>query len=253
MSDRIVILIWALNSPNLSGAEYGYARYCELLLARGKRRSLPLTRRASSPADRNRSMPTALVHTGLPLESGLPILGICYGMQALTHKLAGRCSKAPNTVGLPNWMPETNPLLHEANKLCGCRMRSRYGTAGWLAPGDLPNSPIAAMMDAANKRFGLQFHPEVHHQHGEEILPNFVLDLRMSAWLDVSSIIEESVAAIRAGRRWRVLSALSGGVDSLSQPPGPKAIGNRVTAVSYTGLMRRVNPRRSNGFSAQPG
>jgi GMP synthase (glutamine-hydrolysing) len=105
------------------------------------------------------------------------------------------------------------------------------------------------MMDEPNKRYGLQFHPEVHHtQHGKEILQNFVLKICncQPGWTS-SSIIKESVAAIRAQvGSGRVLSALSGGVDSaVTTALVQKAIGDRVTAVFInTGLMRLGEPEQ---------
>ncbi len=187
------------------------------------------------------------------LESGLPILGICYGMQALTHKLGGKVLQSnEHEYGLTELdVPEANTLLHQGRQTV---WMSHGDHVTELPPGfsrlaTSPNSPFAAMIDEPNRRYGLQFHPEVHHtQHGEEILRNFVLKVCdcQPGWTS-SSIIEESVAAIQAQvGSGRVLSALSGGVDSaVTTSLVQEAIGDRLTAVFInTGLMRQGEPEQ---------
>jgi GMP synthase (glutamine-hydrolysing) len=185
------------------------------------------------------------------LESGLPILGICYGMQALTHKLGGMVLQSTeHEYGLTELdVPSANPLLHQGNQTVWMSHGDHVTQlpAGYTRIASSPNSPFAAMMDEPKKRFGLQFHPEVHHtQYGEEILRNFVLKICdcQPGWTS-ASIIEESIEAIRAQvGEGRVLSALSGGVDSaITTSLVQKAIGDRVTAVFInTGLMRLGEP-----------
>lgn len=255
MSDRIVILDFGSQYTQLIGRRIRDMHvYCELLPWHTKRDEALDSHTKGIILSGG---PQSIYAEGAPyiqdyiIESGLPILGICYGMQALTYKLGGEVLQSTeHEYGLTELdVPAANPLLHEGKQIV------------WMSHGDhvtklpegftrlatSPNSPFAAMMDEPNKRFGLQFHPEVHHtQYGEEILRNFVLKICdcQPGWTS-SSIIEESVEAIRAQvGNGRVLSALSGGVDSaITTSLVQKAIGDRVTAVFInTGLMRQGEP-----------
>jgi len=253
MSDRIVILDFGSQYTQLIGRRIRDMHvYCELLPWHAKKEE--------ALDDQTKGVilsggPQSIYADNAPyiqdylLESGLPILGICYGMQALTHKLGGTVFHSnEREYGLTELdVPAANPLLpHWKTRLYGCLMEITSGTCprdfpAWRLP---PTSPFAAMMDEQNKRFGLQFHPEVRHtQHGEEILRNFVLKICncQPDWTS-RSIIEESIASIRAQvGNGRVLSALSGGVDSaVTTSLLQTAIGDRVTAVFInTGLMRQ--------------
>jgi GMP synthase (glutamine-hydrolysing) len=182
------------------------------------------------------------------LESGLPILGICYGMQALTHALGGKVdASAHREYGHATVEPlAENPLL------------GGDSFQVWMSHGDklteLPpgfntlaksgNSPFAAMADPARKYYGLQFHPEVNHTvGGREIIRRFVTDIAgvVPDWTP-QSIIDESVARIRAQVGGaRVLAAVSGGVDSsVAAALVHKAIGDQLVAVFVdTGLLRK--------------
>lgn len=255
MSDRIVILDFGSQYTQLIGRRIRDMHvYCELLPWHAKKEEALDSHTKGIILSGG---PQSIYAEGAPyiqdyiIESGLPILGICYGMQALTYKLGGTVLQSTeHEYGLTDLdVPAANPLLHEGKQIV------------WMSHGDhvtklpasftrlatSPNSPFAAMMDEPNKRFGLQFHPEVHHtQYGEEILRNFVLKICdcQPGWTS-SSIIEESIAAIRAQvGEGRVLSALSGGVDSaITTSLVQKAIGDRVTAVFInTGLMRQGEP-----------
>ncbi len=203
--------------------------------------------------------PKSVYESGAPfiqdfiLESGLPILGICYGMQALTHALGGKVdASAQREYG--HAIVETardNPLLSAG----------RFQV--WMSHGDkvieLPpgfsalaqsgNSPYAAMSDPVRKYYGLQFHPEVNHTvGGAEIIRRFVVDIAgvTPNWTP-QSIIDESVARIRqqVGNE-RVLAAVSGGVDSsVAAALVHKAIGDQLAAVFVnTGLLRKNEPEQ---------
>jgi GMP synthase (glutamine-hydrolysing) len=255
MSDRIVILDFGSQYTQLIGRRIRDMHvYCELLPWHAKKEE------ALDSHTRGIILsggPQSIYADGAPfiqgylLESGLPILGICYGMQALTHKLGGKVLQSTeHEYGLTELdVPAANPLLHEGKQTVWMSHGDHVTElpAGFTRLATSPNSPFAAMMDEDNKRFGLQFHPEVHHtQHGEEILRNFVLRICgcQPSWTS-SSIIEESVEAIRDQvGNGRVLSALSGGVDSaITTSLVQKAIGDRVTAVFInTGLMRQGEP-----------
>jgi len=180
------------------------------------------------------------------LESGLPILGICYGMQALTHALGGQVDPSADreygSAEIQTLIP--NPLITNLSKV-------------WMSHGDkltrLPdgfvalaksgNSPFAAMGDMQRKYFGVQFHPEVHHTpNGIELLKHFAIDIcNVTPDWTPSSIIEASVKRIReqVGKE-RVLAAVSGGVDStVAAALVHKAIGDQlVTVFVDTGLLR---------------
>jgi GMP synthase (glutamine-hydrolysing) len=180
-------------------------------------------------------------------KTGLPILGICYGMQALTHALGGQVD--------PSAQREYGPA--EIESLVSSPLVSGLSQV-WMSHGDritkLPdgfialaasgNSPFAAMGDMRRKYFGVQFHPEVHHTpNGEKLLKYFVVEFCgvKPNWTP-ASIIEESVRRIReqVGDE-RVLAAVSGGVDS-SVAAGlvHEAIGDRLVAVFVdTGLLRK--------------
>jgi GMP synthase (glutamine-hydrolysing) len=180
-------------------------------------------------------------------KTGLPILGICYGMQALTHALGGQVDpSAQREYGPAVIEPTTHgTMLDEISKV-------------WMSHGDritrMPegftvlarsgNSPFAAIGDMKRKYFGVQFHPEVHHTpNGEKLLKHFVIDICgvKPNWTP-ASIIEESVIRIRkqVGNE-RVLAAVSGGVDSsVAAALVHKAIGDQLVAVFVdTGLLRK--------------
>ncbi|MCA1900354.1 MAG: glutamine-hydrolyzing GMP synthase [Chloroflexi bacterium] len=180
------------------------------------------------------------------LESGLPILGICYGMQALTHALGGKVD--------PSAQREYGPA--EIQTLVSIPLLSHLSKV-WMSHGDkvtqLPdgfialaksgNSPCAAMGDMRRKYFGVQFHPEVHHTpNGGELLRRFAVEICGAApnWTP-ASIIETSVERVRkqvGGER--VLAAVSGGVDStVAAALVHKAVGDQLVSIFVdTGLMR---------------
>jgi GMP synthase (glutamine-hydrolysing) len=181
------------------------------------------------------------------LDSKLPVLGICYGMQALTNKLGGQ-------VG-PSRQREYGPAQVET--ICANPLLAGGSMPVWMSHGDRieqppagyavlarsANSPVAAMGDLAGRRFGLQFHPEVHHTpRGSEILRRFVVEIcgAHPDWTP-ESIISQSVDKIRqqVGQQ-RALSAVSGGVDSsVATALVHRAIGKQLSAVFVdTGLLR---------------
>ncbi|MBI5964349.1 MAG: glutamine-hydrolyzing GMP synthase [Chloroflexi bacterium] len=186
------------------------------------------------------------------LESGLPILGICYGMQALTHALGGQVdSSAHREYGsaeieliIDSRGGVTPPLLLGLSQVWmshGDRITKMPD--GFVALAKSGNSPFAAMGDMQRKYFGVQFHPEVHHTpNGIELLKHFATDICgvKPDWTP-SSIIEASVKRIReqVGNE-RVLAAVSGGVDStVAAALVHKAIGDQlVTVFVDTGLLR---------------
>lgn len=182
------------------------------------------------------------------LTSQLPILGICYGMQALTHALGGRV--APSTTReyglaiLETLQP--NPLLPDGEQRVWMSHGDRIEEPpdGFIALGRSSGSPIAAMGDPDRHYYGLQFHPEVHHTpQGSEILRHFVIDICQARpeWTP-ASIIHQSVDRIRQQvGQGAVISAVSGGVDSsVATAMVQRAVGDQLIAIFVdTGLLRQ--------------
>ena len=182
------------------------------------------------------------------LQSQSPVLGICYGMQALTHALGGVVSaSAEREYGFAE--VETivpNPLLQAGKQ--GVWMshgdRIERPPQGFIVLARSTNSPTAAMGDLERRYFGVQFHPEVRHTtHGFELLRRFVLEVceARPQWTP-ESIISEGVRRIRqqVGAE-RVLSAVSGGVDSsVATALVHRAVGEQLIAVFVdNGLLRK--------------
>ncbi|MCQ3938289.1 MAG: GMP synthase (glutamine-hydrolyzing) [Chloroflexi bacterium] len=180
------------------------------------------------------------------LESGLPILGICYGMQALTHALGGKVDPAAQR---EYGHAEIQPLISNSLISSLSSVWMSHGDKvtqlpdGFVALAKSENSPYAAMGDMRRKYFGVQFHPEVHHTpNGSELLKHFVVDIcGVTPDWTPANIIEESVKRIReqVGNE-RVLAAVSGGVDSsVAAALVHKAVGDRLVCMFVdTGLLR---------------
>ncbi len=182
------------------------------------------------------------------LQSGLPVLGICYGMQALTHALGGKVAPA----GAREYGPATlrttrpNPLLPEGEQRVWMSHGDRIESPppGFLPLAQSDHSPVAAIGDMRRAYFGVQFHPEVRHTpRGREILRRFVLDIcGLTPDWTPDSIIESSIRRIRARvGDATVLSAVSGGVDStVATALVNRAVGHQLVAVFVdTGLLRK--------------
>src|SRR3990172_7573520 len=196
--------------------------------------------------------PKSVYEVGAPyiqrfiLESGLPILGICYGMQALTHALGGEVSpsfeREYGSAILEPLIPSILSVLSQVWMSHGDKITRMPD--GFIALAKSGNSPFAAMGDMQRKYFGVQFHPEVHHTpNGIELLKHFAIDIcEVKPEWTPASIIEQSVARIRqqVGSE-RVLAAVSGGVDSsVAAALVHKAIGDQLVAVFVdTGLLRK--------------
>ena len=198
--------------------------------------------------------PSSVYEAGAPvlpdyvLQSELPVLGICYGMQLLTHNLGGRVAPAQAREYGPAQIETTrvNPLLPAGSQPVWMSHGDRIEALppGFMALAATHNSPFAAMGDAQGRRFGVQFHPEVHHTPGgKEILRRFVVDVcqTQQEWTP-ESIITAGVDQVRAqvGSE-RVLSAVSGGVDSsVATALVHRAIGDQLSAVFVdTGMLRQ--------------
>lgn len=187
------------------------------------------------------------------LESGAPILGICYGMQALTRALGGGVAPAQEREFGPAQLdiviPDIilPPDIHQVWMSHGDRIEVVPPGFQILAHSD--HSPIAAMGDRVRGYYGVQFHPEVRHTpQGAELLRRFVLEIcgAHSEWTP-EFIIADSVERIRnqVGDE-RVLSAVSGGVDSsVATALVQRAVGDQMLAVFVdTGLLRQGEGRQ---------
>lgn len=181
------------------------------------------------------------------MESGLPVLGICYGMQALTHALGGEVAASRSREYGPARLilQEENPILKAPAQRVWMSHGDRieHAPTGFLPLAETDNAPIAAMGDLQRRYFGVQFHPEVHHTTGgAEILERFVVDVcgARPEWTP-EAIITERVQAIRDQvGDGRVLAAVSGGVDSsVATALVHRAVGEQLVALFVdTGLLR---------------
>jgi len=182
------------------------------------------------------------------LRSGLPILGICYGMQALTHTLDGRVARSSEReygIAMLETLTE-NPLISGESQQVWMSHGDRIEDLpdGFVALARSDNSPIAAMGDLERGYFGVQFHPEVSHTpDGKEMLQRFVIDVcEANASWTPESIIAESIERVRAQvGKGKVLSAVSGGVDSsVATALVHRAVGDQLIAIFVdNGLLRK--------------
>ena len=191
------------------------------------------------------------------LQSGLPLLGICYGMQAMALQLGGEVAPAAaREFGYARVRARGHSdLLRDIQDLSNAEGHGLLDV--WMSHGDhvtaLPpgfkriastdSAPIAGMADEERRLYGLQFHPEVTHTHqGQAILERFVHEIcGCQALWTAANIISDSVARLRdtLGRD-RVLLGLSGGVDSsVVAALLHQAIGSQLTCVFVdNGLLR---------------
>ncbi|MBI3814628.1 MAG: glutamine-hydrolyzing GMP synthase [Nitrospinae bacterium] len=189
-------------------------------------------------------------------ELGVPVLGICYGMQLMTHLLGGVVSKsAKREYGKAELMIDDKSdifkkLKAQSSKLKAITVWMSHGDRienmpdGFVSIAHTDNSPVAAMKSRDSRLFGLQFHPEVAHTpKGMDIFKNFLYNIcHCSPSWTMASFVEYSVENIRSAvNKKRVMCALSGGVDSsVTAVLVYKAIGDRLTCVFVNnGLLRK--------------
>lgn len=189
-------------------------------------------------------------------ELGIPVLGFCYGQQAMAVALGGAVGHTDKgeygpakitRAGSDSRLLADTP--HEQTVWMSHRDAVTEVPDGFVITSHTDICPVASMEDAERGLYATQFHPEVRHTpHGNQMLANFLFDtcgLEKSWTMD--SIIEDSIAAIREQvRDSRVILGLSGGVDSsVVAALVSKAIGDQVTCVFVNhGLLRKDEPEQ---------
>jgi GMP synthase (glutamine-hydrolysing) len=184
------------------------------------------------------------------LELGVPVMGICYGMQLLVHELGGRVEQADvGEFGRSDLhVREPGVLLRGTPTEQTCWMSHRDTVfeppPGFEALASSSSSPVAAIEDTTRNIYGIQFHPEVvHTPYGQQILTRFLTEICgcEQSWT-AASIVEDQIARIRAQvGEANVICGLSGGVDSsVAALLVHRAIGDQLTCVFVDhGLMRK--------------
>ncbi|MBI4579064.1 MAG: glutamine-hydrolyzing GMP synthase [Planctomycetes bacterium] len=202
--------------------------------------------------------PASVYEAGAPrcdpgiLDLGVPVLGICYGMQVTCQVLGAKVDAAPAR--------EYGRTQVEVLEAGGLLAHVPTPTTVWMSHGDmvqtlpkdfLPlartgNCPLAAVRHRQRPVFGVQFHPEVTHtRHGGQILRNFLYDLCgcHGKW-EVGNFVEETIRSIRqrVGPDERVICGLSGGVDSsVTAALLHEAIGERLVCIFVNNGVLRKN------------
>ena len=193
--------------------------------------------------------PASVIEPGSPATPkalfglGIPVLGVCYGMQLMTHQLggvvahSGKREYGPAELVIDNdqdlfaGILKKQVLANKSARLHHDKLKSKKGIRVWMSHGDRieatpkgfesiahsENSPLAAIRDQERKIYGVQFHPEVAHTPlGKYLLANFLFKIcGLHRLFNPGSFIENKVAEIRrrvAGKK--VVLGLSGGVDS---------------------------------------
>jgi GMP synthase (glutamine-hydrolysing) len=184
------------------------------------------------------------------LELGVPVMGICYGMQLLVHELGGRVEQAEVGEFGRSELHVLDPgvLLKETPTEQTCWMSHRDTVfeppPGFTALASSSSSPVAAVEDPERGVYGIQFHPEVvHTPYGQEILTRFLTEVcNCERTWTAASIVESQVRRIREQvGDGRVICGLSGGVDSsVAALLVHRAVGDQLTCVFVDhGLMRK--------------
>jgi GMP synthase (glutamine-hydrolysing) len=183
-------------------------------------------------------------------DASVPVLGICYGMQLMTHALGGKVAPAPHReYGHAMVHVEPGAPLF-ASVPADLRVWASHGDfvkaapPGFTVTATSPNAPVAAMAAPDRRLFALLFHPEVAHtEHGTGILRNFAFGVCgcTGDWT-MSSFVQEAVEKIRGQvGDGRVVCGLSGGVDStVAAVLIHHAVGDRLTCIFVdNGVLRQ--------------
>lgn len=199
-------------------------------------------------------------------DAGVPVLGICYGMQLIAHQLGGKVEPGTQREyghAVIHKDGQDNVLFDGLDSELPVWMshgdRIEQLPPGFRAMAYSENSPIAVMGNESGTYFGIQFHPEVAHTpQGMEILRNFVFGVCKGAgdWTPENFVTEAIDRIKRRVGDGKVIGALSGGVDStVASALIHRAIGDRLTCIFVdNGLMRRGEADRvQNVFASQLG
>ena len=200
--------------------------------------------------------PKSVSETGAPhcdiavYDAGVPVLGICYGMQLMTHALGGQVAPAPHrefglaTINIDRDAPLFAEVPRELRVWASHGDFVQSAPSGFNVTATSANAPVAAMAAPERNLYALLFHPEVAHtDYGLEILRNFAYDVCgcTGDWT-MRSFVQEATDRIRAQvGNGRVVCGLSGGVDStVAAVLIHRAIGDRLTCIFVdNGVMRQ--------------
>lgn len=260
-----------LKQGGIAVIDYG-SQYTQLIARRVREQSVyaEVFAHDAAPDHIDQHQPAAYILSGGPhsvyeidaprlpphlLATGKPILGICYGMQLLTHEIGGEVGAAHKreygraAVTHTERSPLFDGLPEEMDAWMSHGDRIETPPQGFTTLAHTSNSPFAAMGDAERGYYGVQFHPEVQHTpEGSDLLRNFLFTIAgcQPKWT-AQAFIETTVAGIRAqvGDE-RVILALSGGVDSaVAGALIHQAIGDQLTSVFVnTGMLRLNEPEQ---------
>jgi GMP synthase (glutamine-hydrolysing) len=202
--------------------------------------------------------PASVYDAGAPLNPpelfrmGIPTLGICYGMQLMTHVLGGKVGRSlQREYGRSElFIDDSEDLFAGLDHGAPVQVWMSHGDRievpppGFRAIAHSANSPVAAIKSEEIKAFGVQFHPEVVHTPlGKEILKNFLFRIcQCAADWTMESFVTRTVRSLKEEvGEGRVLCALSGGVDSsVVAVLLHRAVGNRSTSIFVdNGLLRQ--------------
>lgn len=203
--------------------------------------------------------PASVLSKGAPLPDkrifslGVPVLGICYGLQLMGKLLGGEVKKCEHRE-----YGRSQLIIKKSGKLFAKMPKSltvwnSHGDAivrvppGFHGIASTENSDFSAIEDSKRKFYGLQFHPEVEHsQRGVEVIKNFLFSIcKCKADWDMGDFIEASVQKIRdqVGKK-KVILGLSGGVDSsVAAALIDRAIGKQLTSIFVDNGLLRLNER----------
>jgi GMP synthase (glutamine-hydrolysing) len=221
----------------------------------------------ASPDEVRRRRPAGIILSGGPrsvsesgaprsdpavLDSGVPVLGICYGMQLMADQLGGSVGgAAQREYGHATIRLGEQPGELLAGLPADLRVWASHGDfisappPGFTVLATTANAPVAAMADPSRGLYGLLFHPEVvHTEHGTEILRNFALRICgcVGDWTIASFVHEATEGIRRQVGDGRVVCALSGGVDStVCALLVHRAVGERLQCVFVDNGMLRLD------------
>ena len=183
-------------------------------------------------------------------ELGIPVLGICYGMQLMTYTLGGKVAKAnKREYGTTDVKIDNSSLLFKGFENSNGFLMSHTDYVETVPEGfrniaSTPSCPNAAMENPNKKLYGIQFHPEVNNSvNGTQVIKNFLFEIcNCSGDWQISSFVDESIKNLKEKiRDKKALCALSGGVDSsVAAVLLNKAIGKNLTCIFVDhGLLRK--------------